>query len=206
MAPIIIALALLAHPIVTLLLGAKWEGTSQWLAFLALATLPALPMQTLPPLCVALNRAGSIAARSGVEFALYLPMVALGYFWAGIPGVIGAKFLSQVISATFSLFLVRSLLNLSIREQLANLIEPVIAALALVVVMAVLTTAIREPSGRVALIAYTSGIGIAGITAYVMAAIALWNRTGRRDGVERMAANLLVGLGRRAKLIGASRP
>jgi PST family polysaccharide transporter len=205
MAPLIVALALLAHPIVTLLLGAKWEGVSQWLAFLAIATLPALPMQTLPPLCVALNRAGSIAARSGVEFALYLPMVTLGYLWAGIPGVIAAKFLSLLVSAVFSLFLVRSLLHLSIREQLANLLEPAIASLALVLVLAVLTGAIREPTGRIALIAYISGIGCAGTMAYVLVAIALWNRTGRRDGVERVAANLLAALGRRAKLIGASR-
>jgi O-antigen/teichoic acid export membrane protein len=205
MAPIIVALALLAHPIVSLLLGPQWESASQWLSFLALASLPALPMQTLPSLCVALNRAGSIAARSGVEFAIYLPVVALGYFSAGIPGVIGAKFFSLVVSATFSLFLVRSLLNLSIREQLANLIEPVVATSILVLILIILRAAFPEPIGRVALIAYIGGIGIAGMMAYGLAAMALWNRNGRQDGVERVVVNTLTGLGRRAKLIGASR-
>jgi len=205
MAPIIVALALLAHPIVSLLLGPQWESASQWLSFLALASLPALPMQTLPSLCVALNRAGSIAARSGVEFAIYLPVVALGYFSAGIPGVIGAKFFSLVVSATFSLFLVRSLLNLSIREQLANLIEPVVATSILVLILIILRAAFPEPTGRVALIAYIGGIGIAGMMAYGLAAMALWNRNGRQDGVERVVVNTLTGLGRRAKLIGASR-
>jgi PST family polysaccharide transporter len=205
MAPIIVALALLAHPIVTLLLGAKWESAAPWLALLSLASLPGLLMQTLPPLCVALDKVGSIAARSGVEFTLYLPMVALGYFWVGIPGVIGARFLSLVVSAIFSLFLVRSLLNLSVREQLANLLEPALAALILVLVLTALTGAIPEPANRIALIAYISGIGGFGMMVYGLVVIALWNKTGRRDGVERVAANLLVGLGRRAKLIGTSR-
>lgn len=205
MAPIIIALSLLAHPIVILLLGDKWESASPWLAFLAVASLPALPMQTLPSLCVALNKAGSIAARSGIEFVLYLPMVAVGYFWLGIPGVIGAKFLSLVVSAIFSFFLVRSLINLSIREQLANLIEPAVACLVLVIVLMGLTAAIPEPRSRIGLIAYISGIGVFGMMVYGLATIVLWNKTGRRDGVERVAANILLGLGRRAKLIAVSR-
>jgi hypothetical protein len=161
-------------------------------------------MQTLPSLCIALDRAGTLAVRGAFEFALYLPMVALGYFTVGIPGVIGAKFLSLFVSATISMFLVRSLLSLSIRQQLADLIEPAIATIVLGLVLTLLTTAIREPTGRIALIAYICGIGGAGITIYVLAAIALWNKRGRRDGVERVAANILLGLGRRAKLIGAS--
>jgi PST family polysaccharide transporter len=205
MAPIIIALALLAHPIVILLLGAKWEGASQWLAFLALASLPALPMQTLPSLCIALNRAGSIAARSGVEFALYLPMVTLGYFWLGIAGVIGAKFLSLVVSAIFSLFLVRALLNLSIREQLQNLAEPAIAALAMGLVMRVPLVTIPEPRDRIALIAYTLGVGGFGMIAYGLVAVGLWNATGRRDGAERVVVHTLKKLGQRAKFIEAWR-
>lgn len=205
MAPIIVTLALLAHPIVILLLGAKWERASPWLAFLALASLPALPMQTLPPLCIALDRARTLAVRGAVEFALYLPMVALGYFAVGIPGVIAAKFLSLFVSATISMFLVRSLLSLSIRQQLADLIEPAIATAILGLVLFLLTTAIREPTGRAGLIAYICGIGGAGITIYALAAIALWNRLGRRDGVERVAATILLGLGRRVKLIGESR-
>ena len=202
MAPVIVLLAFLAHPIVILLLGAKWESAAPWLSLLSLASLPGLPMQTLPSLCVALNRVGSIAARSGVEFALYLPMVALGYFWMGIPGVIGAKFLSLVVSATFSFYLVRSLLNLSIREQLTNLLEPAIAALALVLVLIGLRSVISEPASRIALIAYIFGVGGFGMIVYGIVSIALWNKTGRRDGVERVAANLLMALSRRAKLIG----
>ena len=205
MAPIIIALALLAHPIVTLLLGAKWEGASQWLAFLALASLPALPIQTLPSLCIALNKAGSIAARSGVEFALYLPMVTLGYFWLGIAGVIGARFLSLLVSAAFSLFLVRSLLNLSIREQLQNLVEPAIAALAMGLVMRLLIVAISEPRDRIALIAYTLGVGGLGMIVYGLVAVGLWNATGRRDGVERVVIHILMKLGQRGKFIEAWR-
>jgi hypothetical protein len=167
--------------------------------------MPALPMQTLPSLCIALDRAETLAVRGAFEFGLYLPLVALGYFSVGIPGVIGAKFLSLFVSATISMFLVRSLLNLSIRQQLSDLIESAIATVVLGLVLTLLTTAIQEPTGRIALIAYICGIGGAGLVIYALAAIALWNRMGRRDGVERVAANILLGLGRRAKLIGASR-
>lgn len=103
MAPIIIVLALLVHPIVALLLGAKWEGTAQWVMYLGLASRPPLPMQTLPSLCVALPEACLRAVASSSCF--YLSMVTLGYFWAGIPGVVGAKFLAHAFSAIFSLFL-----------------------------------------------------------------------------------------------------
>jgi PST family polysaccharide transporter len=205
MAPIIVSLAFLAHPIISLLLGEKWESASQWFAFLALANLPALPIQTLAPLCIALNKAGALAARSGLELALYVPMVALGYFAIGIPGVICARFLSLLVSAIISMFLVRTILNLGIRKQLANLLAPAVTTVVLALVLAFLTTVIPEPSGRIALIAYIGGIGTLGTVVYGLAAIALWNATGRRDGVEHVAANILAALVRRARLVGARR-
>jgi len=205
MAPIIVSIALLSTPILTLLLGDGWNGAAQWLTLLALASLPGLPIQTLWPLCIALNRTGALALRTGTEFALYVPMVVVGYFLAGIPGVIGARLLSLVVSAGISMFLVRSLLNLRIREQLADLISPAIATLALALVLAFLTTAIPAPTGRIALVAYVSGLGTVGMITYALTAVALWNAAGRPDGVERVAGSILAGLGRRAKSIAPLR-
>ena len=205
MAPVIVTLALLAHPVVALLFGATWENAAEWLSFLSLAALPGLLLQILPSLCFAIGKTGALAVRSGVEFALYLPMVAVGYFWVGIPGVIGARFLSLLVSATISLFLVRSLLKLSVREQLANLIEPTFATSVLALVLTVLTGLIREPSGRIALIAYVCGIGGVGAVTYAVTALVVWNASGRRDGLERVATNMLKSLGRRALHRGVAR-
>ncbi|MBV8091903.1 MAG: oligosaccharide flippase family protein, partial [Acetobacteraceae bacterium] len=205
MAPHIVIIALLSNAIITLLLGDGWKDAAQWLTFLALASLPGLPIQTLAPLCIALNRTGALAVRTGTELALYVPMVIVGYLSIGIPGVIGARLLSLLVSAAISMFLVRSLLKLRIRDQLANLVSPIIASFALAVVLTFLTAAIPTPTGRGALVAYIGGLGTIGMLIYALAAVALWNAAGRPDGVERVAAGILIGLGRRAKSIAPLR-
>lgn len=128
--------ALIAHPLVLLLLGAKWEPAAVVVQILA----SVFAIQTLgtlsEPLAMAMGRTRLLFWRDMQYLAVRLPTIGVGMLLGGFMGVLYARACTGTLVVFLHMDIVRRLTGLSIKDQLqANLraiVSVIVMAMALV--------------------------------------------------------------------------
>ena len=117
--PVMLTLAVLARPLVQLLLGGgKWAAAAPILQWLAIAVAFPLFYAPLPALVMALGRTKVFVKRSAAEIIVQIPLVLIGAATFGTAGVIAAKLFTSLYVAVISLHLVKEVTGLPLRAQL----------------------------------------------------------------------------------------
>lgn len=182
--PIVIGESLLAEPLVRIVLGDRWAGVAPLLRMLAPSILPALFVLPSISLVTAFGEARDLVWRNLCEVLTKLPLLLLGYLAFGISAVALARIGSETVAAVVCMRVVRRMVGVSIRDQIADAGPCCMAAGAMAAAIAMLRSGLAaapfwlDPWRDVAL-SVSVGAAVYAATLYV-----LWTINGRPAGVE----------------------
>ncbi len=193
MAPIGCGLAIVAGPVVALVLGQKWLPAAPVLA--VLGPIMSLQMMVVPAeaLAMALGETKTLFFRNLVSLAITIPAVVAGAMLYGLTGAIVARAATCLVGIVINLKITERLLAVPVWSQIANVWRSLAGVVVMVVVVeAALHYAPVQLTGLWGF-AQLAAYGVLGFTAYGVSHWALWRGAGEPDGVERFA----IGLGAR---------
>lgn len=190
-APILVAISLLAAPIIAILFDDKWTPAAAYLQYLALIAAITIPIDPVSGVALVFNRNQLIALRSFIELAIKLPFLLIGAMMYGVYGVIGAAAIGRVTSAICGLLIGKSLLTMPLTEQILAHSRTLIGCACLAIVVGALRPLIPYDDTLMLVLA-TGGVAALGLLAYVGSVFALWHAAKRPDGMERWAYDLIV--------------
>lgn len=182
--PVGIGVAVIAQPLVTLLLGEKWLSSIMIMqslaAIFALQTLGTL----VQALAMAKNENRLLFIRDTQMFFIRLPVIIVGLWFWGLPGIVTARIITGLLAIGVNMMLVRRLINLPVVEQLKSNAR----ALASVAFMALCVSAVSHFLGLGPdkwELARTLAIEIAvGAISYVGMSMLLWLAMNKPNGPE----------------------
>ncbi len=190
--PLMVGQSLVAGPTVRLLLGKNWLAAIPMVHWLALSLVPTLFGSVLiTAVSMALNQTRQLVWRNTVQMCVKIPTVIVGAFAFGFAGVIGARLISEAVSAVYCMIIMRRLIGVSLRVQVMDCTRSVAA----VIIMAFVLTAERpllewghDTLMLIASLATSIAIGAA---TYSGSLIILWLVMGKPAGVEAISIRLL---------------
>lgn len=182
--PIGVGVALIAHPLVLLAMGAKWLPVVQVIQVLSCV----FALQTLSspvhPLAMAKGETKLLFKRDLFSFVIRVPIIIAGMLIGGLLGIIYARAITGVIAIFINMHLVRRLIGTAIFAQIgANA-----RSLASIVCMAIGVLCLEYSIGRDGLplqLALKIGALISvGALLYVASHFVLWQAAGKPNGPE----------------------
>lgn len=184
-------LAAIASDLVPLLLGSGWDSAVpviQWLA-----PVIALQMLSVPVQAVAMARGTpkALALREGVSLILRLPATLIGAWFFGLTGAVIARALSGGLIILFNLFIVKSLIQMSVLTQLKNAWRSGISVLVMVAGIAFLKALFPAPPEQYIQILRIVGFVLAGLVTYIGVHLTLWYLCKKPDGAETFLLEIL---------------
>lgn len=183
-APILAGIATMAVPFERILLGEQWQNASTMLAFFSVGYLIALYGLPAGALAIALNRSQLNAMVFLTVLLVKLPLVIVGYYYYGVPGVVAGFIAGSIATAIATGFSSRKMTGIKLREHFAAPWRPLVAAAAMAAVVAPLTLPIAKlPVALPLLLAVAAIIGVGGIV-YISLVFVLWHFAGRPNGSE----------------------
>lgn len=195
--PLGVGAALIADPLIPMLLGEKWRPAvfvvQMLSAVFALQTIGSLAQ----PLAMATGHTRMLFVRDMQNFALRVPLIVLGMFVAGLPGILWARALTGSIAIGFNMAVVRSITGLGFKEQSADNLRALAAA-------AVMTGGVLLVHGQLParlswqgqLLEVVSLIAL-GAVLYVGSLAAFWFAAKMPDGPEKEVMQILKQMGNR---------
>ncbi|WP_411035882.1 oligosaccharide flippase family protein [Shinella sp. BYT-45] len=185
MAPVMCFMALMAGPVVHILLGPAWSGGAPILAGVALTSLFVLPTVPMAALMLVLDRPRLVALRSFVELAVRVPLTVAGIILAGIPGAIAAKAGAGVALLLVTLLSVKAIAGIPFRDQLRSSLHPMVALVPAVVFLYGVPDLTQYGPYLYPAIAV---VGLVYGAIYVASLYGLWWVSGRPAGLEAYVA------------------
>lgn len=189
--PVGFTFALIAKPLVLLTMGAKWLPAVLIIQFLSGIFAVQTLSSSLQPLAMAMGATRSLFKRDLINLAIRIPLIIVGMVFYGVPGVVLARCVSGTANTLVNMAMVRHLLGLPIRTQIAANAR----ALASTVVMVVLVTAVDrwvgEGTDPLFLVSEIAILLFAAILTYLACTASLWTIAGKPAGPESEVVSLL---------------
>lgn len=182
--PIFVFMAVLSGPVILVLLGPEWIEASPILAGLAVASLLSVPAIPMSPLVMVLGRSRSLAVRSGIEFAVRIPLCIFGVVFFGAAGAVVARAGASLAVTLSSLALVRSVAGLDFASQIKVTVRPILAVIPSVIVL-LLCDRLLDFEAHLYVSFFASGMLFC--LTYAICVYGLWVQAGRPAGVEAIA-------------------
>jgi lipopolysaccharide exporter len=192
--PIAAGLALVAPDIVLVLMGAKWLPAAPLIQILAYAGILRSFASGAQFLFIAVGRPEISAKLAGLRFALLIPLVVLGTSVAGAPGAAWAMLVTAVVMFNVNFRFVTRALGVAPTALFRVAHRPVIAVLAMMVVVWVLDASLLPGPEAIVAPIHLITATVTGAAVYVGTLAALWTLAGRPSGAERHALDALASL------------
>jgi O-antigen/teichoic acid export membrane protein len=181
-----LGIALLAEPLVGLLLGPAWLEAVPLVEALVLYGLMRAGSTITGPVYLALGRVRIEPALLALYLAMLLPLLPLLVVRLGVIGAVLALSLCAAVNLALNLVIASRLLGLGAGRIAAVLWRTLLAAAAMAAGVAAAAAAVEPPLARL-----VAGIGV-GLPLFVASLLGLWWLCGRPAGAER---TLLARLG-----------
>jgi O-antigen/teichoic acid export membrane protein len=190
-----VGMALVADPMVRLVMGERWRPA----VFLIQALASVFAFQTLgtlsQPLAMAAGETRILFFRDLQNFIFRIPFIIVGLLLGGLTGIIYARILTGAIAIVFHMQVVRKITGLSMVSQLAVNVRSLTSITIMAVVVLIVTphvTALRPgPLGLAIEMAILVGVGAA---TYLLTHVGLWIAQRRPDGPEREVFKVVAAL------------
>ncbi|MDS9468924.1 oligosaccharide flippase family protein [Paracoccus sp. MBLB3053] len=197
--PAYLILFFFAEPLVLLAFGENWLSVVPLLKWLALAQVPALFRIPFRPLAMAVGRTDYVFIVSVCSLLLRIPAVAVGWFVAGIEGVIFGIGISAVLVAAVAMFYIRRITKISLTKQLAGSWRILSATVPAALIAWPATVVLHGLTGLTLAVAL-AGACLAVSIVYFGTIFLLWYSSGLPDGVEAKIMVQLRALLRKARV------
>jgi PST family polysaccharide transporter len=201
--PAMVWISMNAEPVIRLVLGQKWVGGASILSWLSLAMIPPILAGPLIPLATTVNKTNVFLRLSLIELFIKTPLMLVGLAYYGIPGVIAVRLMTATAIWGCTMFVVRELIGLRLRDQLLGLWRTTISAAVMAASIAPLQGRFADQHNLLQLVLDLATVGGTALAAYVVSMFFLWRAAGSPDGVELHVTKLLVNGMRRVRSIRA---
>ncbi len=195
--PAATGLAVVAEPVIMLVLGAQWQETIPVVRILAVEGMLGVGLSTTHYVFVALGTPHRLAGVLAVHAAISLPLMLGAVPAYGVVGASWALFAATCATVPVAFGLLARTLQVHARDLWAAVWRPTVATLAMLGPVLALGSPSIEPahvSGHAARLV----LGIAvGATSYLAVIAASWQWAARPDGAERFVLERVRGLFRR---------
>lgn len=198
--PVGVGFALVAEPLVHLVMGPEWSSAS--LVIQILSTIFALHALSMPltPLAMGIARTRLLFKRDVVNLVVRYPLIFAGLLSGGLLGLLLARCVSGLFAVLLDMYLARMLVQASLFRQIRNSARAYAATLAMMLSIWGLNGLGLDGANlmEIACLITFGAITYLGTTA------ALWLWSGRPAGPEQEAMEILVLLQRRLGSMRAS--
>ncbi|MBV1837828.1 lipopolysaccharide biosynthesis protein [Acetobacter estunensis] len=184
--PLLVGESLVADSAVRVIVGPAWMGAAPMVRWLALSLTPAVFTLATWPLLLAFGRTQALLRRNLLEFGIKFPLAVCGVLWIGFSAIIAARFASELASDIFGLFLVRSLTDLGVWEQVLGWKRSAGAVLFMAMVVEGLKWFLPPVDTLAHAVIDLFSCSVCGIVAYVGGLYALWFAEGRPNSIEKL--------------------
>jgi O-antigen/teichoic acid export membrane protein len=182
--PVGFGFALVARPLLMLVIGEKWLPAV--VVIQALASIFAL--QTLSsaasPLAMAMGRTKLLFRRNLANLIVRMPLIIAGVLTMGLIGVVYARVISGLVFTLVNMALARQLLGVGFREQLLFNWRSLIGVGAMALVLIAMQSNGAVGAAGLPPVVELSVLVLVGATTYVAAVLGLWLASGRPSGPE----------------------
>jgi O-antigen/teichoic acid export membrane protein len=183
--------ALLAEPIVRILLGPKWLPAVPTIQVLALfGTLRALHAGT-GALYLALGKTRLVALIATPHVIIGLPLATILLAEYGIRGAGFAVLLSGAIALAMTFIIVKGIMSLTLRQLAGCFWRPFLATCMMAAAVYQLNVRIPPNAMFFWLVGATAGIVLAAVVLYATVTLLLWQWAGRPPGAEQIVVERL---------------
>ena len=191
--PVGFGLAVVAEPLVQLLLGPEWADTAFVVAWLAPGMAYFVGAAPAQAMAMAVNQTRSMFFRNLFVVALSLPLLLAGAALYGLQGVVVARLVGSVINTFAGFVLIRQIIGLPVGAQAVAGWRSMVAS----VLMAAFHFTVLAPSLGTAPDDALAQAGLLGVTVALNGAVflgtlaALWALCGRPSGPETTLLDML---------------
>ncbi|MDQ4086454.1 MAG: lipopolysaccharide biosynthesis protein [Pseudomonadota bacterium] len=197
-----VGFALIADPFVRLTMGAKWAPAIIVIQVISCLYAAQSIGRLANPLAMAKNATRLLFKRSVQLFCIRVPLIATGMFLGGLPGVLIGRAIFGTTAIIVNLRMIRSLIDLPIRDQLGANLRPIASVLLMTATVSGVKALRPAPFAAIDSIVTILLALVVGAATYFGTMLLLWTAQGRPSGPETEAIALLRQLARR--LTGSS--
>jgi O-antigen/teichoic acid export membrane protein len=197
--PVLLSLAMLSTPVLNVLFGDKWLEAAPYLTALALTAMIVLPAFPLPCLAMVLNRNQFVSMRGVAELAVKLPIMLFAASKFGVYGAIATQAIAATAVVIFSMFSVRTLIGLKIRDQIGALVPYMLGLGAMAATIYGLKPLVWFDKG-IWLEVISIGLVVApALIIYTIVVFTVWGLAGRPNTIEHTIVHKGQGIIRRLR-------
>lgn len=191
--PVCAGMALVAPEIIRVALGPNWEDAILVLTFIAPATALYLIAGLSNALANALGFPRALFRYKVISLLIHIPMMLAAIRFAGLPGALAACVATAFLWCLMSVHVAAQITGLSRWAQVSVLGRTIFSALAMTAaVLGLRAAGVSAPSddlmGNMLSAAFLAGTGA---VTFVAAHVALWQLSGRGEGIEQTALSIL---------------
>ena len=182
--PLGCGLAIIAKPLIWLTLGAQWLPAVIVIQLLASIFALQTLSSTVEPLALAMGKTRSLFQRDLLNFGIRLPLVTIGLVTGGLVGIVYARCISGLVAVAINMEMIRRILGLSFRDQLAVNLRSLISVGVMVLGVFLIGQMIGDVDGQLRLAIKIAVMVSTGAVIYIGTLYGLWCFAGRPDGPE----------------------
>jgi lipopolysaccharide exporter len=192
--PAALGIAVVATPVVSVLLGEKWEAAGPLIQILALYGLVSSLTSNFGYVFLARGKPRYVTLWAAATVALQIIFVVLGTHYFGLIGAATGLLVGEIIPVPFLALALNKILGTSARNWLGITWRPLLSTAAMVVVvegwlLASATYLSMMPALAILVVAI-----VIGAIVYAGCCFALWSSAGKPDGPEKYLEERIVGL------------
>jgi len=176
--------AVLAEPLVRLILGPKWIGAVLIVQVLGCVFALQTISSTAQPLALAKGETRLLFRRDLLNFLVRVPIVVTGMLLAGLTGIVFARMLSSLIGGSVEMKLVERLIGLSLTQQLRNSVRSLVSVSLMSLTMLGATQLLSAGDGWLRQTLHLFAMAGIGIAIYAASHFSMWRLMGRPVGPE----------------------
>jgi len=192
--PVGVGFAAIAHPLLTLTVGNKWQSAVLVIQILVITIAFQTLATTLQPLAMAMGETKMLFRRDVLSFVIRIPFIIVGMLVGGLLGIVWARAISSAVGTLVNMELVKRLLHLPLRAQFSANSRALISVMLLGVTTFV-TGRVFEAGASAPQLAFQIGAIVAvGFVTYIASMLTLWRFARRPPGPEAEAARVLAKL------------
>lgn len=189
--PIGTGTAIIAGPLVELMMGERWAQAALVVQVLAAVFALQTVGQFAQSLGMALGQNRLLFKRDCQLLAGRLPLVIGGMVFFGLPGLIGARVISGLAGVLLNIFLVRRFLGLGLIAQIHSNRRALIACILMAIVLLATNTILPDPGRKWALGFQIVALILLGGLIYLGATALLWKLAAYPAGPEQEVVALI---------------